>query len=477
MFEKSKVNNNFFIKLFKTPRCYYMYSVNKDAIVEITEDLYNFLNDSFLDVSILKEEDQKQYDYLIQSGYLSERRYNEIRHPGTDSLDKYLENDLNQLILQVTQTCNLSCFYCPYANKTNGILQRNHSDKHMTFEMAKKAVDFFIERATSKNEISVSFYGGEPIIAFDLIKSIVSYLELNAIGKNVIYTMTTNGTLLNDSIIDYLIKKQFYVIFSIDGPAEIHDKNRKRLDGSGSFESAFGNLKKMLAKMPNREHVSINMVLNPENNLDEVFKLFEDPVFNKQLKVQVSVADDLQLENGLTVSEEYNEKINYWYFLGALDFLEIVHDLRIPRFVETYYQTLEKESTALKNGNKVLSENGAPGGPCLPGVRRLFVSADGIFFPCEKVNELSDAMKIGTIDKGFDIDKAKCILNIASLTPEKCRNCWALLKCQICARLADDNGKLSANVKNMHCGETISYAEDLLHGYALINECMTVYKR
>lgn len=467
-----------FIKLFKSPRCYYVYSVNRDSIMPISKNIYEYL-DGKLTMSSLSDDDIKLIQSLESNGFLSKKRFSRICHADTDNLENLLENNIHHMVLQVTQSCNLTCSYCPYANNTNGELQRNHANKHMNFDIAKKAIDYLIDHSSNENELTISFYGGEPLIKFDLIKSIVSYVKKVAIGKRIEFNMTTNGTLMNDEIIDYLVDNSFEVFFSIDGPSKIHDVNRKNRDGSGSFNVAFSNLKKMIEKYGDEDlhHVSINMVFDPNNNFDDVLELFGDPIFSRNINVLASMADDLQLEKSIVATSDYLQKINYLYFLGALDFLKIVKGLSIPSFVRSAFAYSEKTCTLMRDTTKELPEYGAPGGPCVPGVRRIFVTADGTFYPCEKVNEMSVAMKIGDIETGINIEKAKSILNIAQLTPEKCRNCWALLRCQTCGRMADDGKELSSTLKNKYCYKTFSYMDDLLKDFALINECKTVYKR
>jgi uncharacterized protein len=91
------------------------------------------------------------------------------------------------------------------------------------------------------------------------------------------------------------------------------------------------------------------------------------------------------------------------------------------------------------------------GGPCIPGAQRLFMNVDGYLFPCERVSESSEKMRIGHVDTGFDIQKAREILNIGQITENKCKHCWAIRFCYLCAVYADDVKEFSKELKMSYC--------------------------
>lgn len=472
-------NEKPFIHLYRSPRGYYFFDVNKDTIVSVNKDIYDHL-DGKTGFDELSDDDKNRINDLKKDGYLSGKHYSEIKHPDLDELNYYLDNKCNQLILQVTQSCNLVCYYCAYANKSGGELQRDHSNKMMTWETAKAGIDFFYEHSKENTDVTISFYGGEPLIAFDLIKKAVLYAEELFQGKKLSFSMTSNATLYNDEIIEFVMKHNFNLLFSIDGPESIHDINRLRVDGTGSFKSAFENLCK-ITKLYGKEaqrHVSVNSVLNPANDVDEVLSLFDEEVFEKyKIGVSSTLADDDYLVNKIEVTEAYNIKIVYQYFLGLLDHLKLVDGLKISPVVTGYTSSLTKIYGGYKKVANGLADTGAPGGPCIPGQRRLFLNADGDFYPCERVSELTDVMKIGNIREGFYYDKAAAILNVGSITAEKCKNCYAITHCQLCAKCAAEGDHLSAAQRMEHCSETYSSFDNEVASCILIKESRTLYKR
>ena len=120
----------------------------------------------------------------------------------------------------------------------------------MSWDTAKKAIDFFLKRNIELPEIIIGFYGGEPLLEFDLIKKCVEYVESIVEGKKVFFNITTNGTLLTDEVVDFFVEKDFKLSISLDGSQKEHDVNRKFRDGSGSFNTIINNIKRIKTRYP-----------------------------------------------------------------------------------------------------------------------------------------------------------------------------------------------------------------------------------
>ena len=209
-----------FIHLFSTPLGYYLYDVNTNEILKIDEDVYDYLQSG----NIKDTQTIKKIDKLKREGYLKCFRVEETEHPATELLPFYLQSKVGQLVLQVTQNCNLRCDYCVYSGK---YITRGHTNKRMNYETAKKAIDFLKEHSVEKERVIIGFYGGEPLLEFELIKKCVKYARKELKGKQINFALTTNATLLNDEIINYFIEHSFIVTVSIDGPKEMHDDLRR----------------------------------------------------------------------------------------------------------------------------------------------------------------------------------------------------------------------------------------------------------
>lgn len=117
-----------------------------------------------------------------------------------------------------------------------------------------------------------------------------------------------------------------------------------------------------------------------------------------------------------------------------------------------------------------------PSDPCVPGLLRLFVDYKGNLFPCERVSESSEAMKIGDIHKGFDLVQVSRLLNVSTLSEENCKKYWAFRLCNQCTKKADDGSKyLSTDKKIEHCLESKMSAYNEVQNYIIMNEIPMYY--
>lgn len=465
-----------FIHLLSSSNGFYFFDVNKNEIVNVEKGVYDFLMKLANNEEVQpNEEVKKKVDELKKRGYLSSNVLKEIKHPESDNLEYHLDRHINQLTLQITQNCNLRCSYCAYS-KFDNLGQRNHSNKEMTIETAKKAVDFLLEHSYDSERIVIGFYGGEPLLRFDFIKEIVSYAKENFVGKELSFSLTTNATLLTEEIMEYSINNNIDILMSLDGPEEIHDLNRKFVDGTGSFTKILSNLRKLKDKYGDdlKKILRINTVMDPQNDFDKINTIFENEIL-KDLHSNAVIVENLFSNEETIYSKEFLEKYFYQIFIGILCSLDAVKDLKTSPLITgaiSAIHTFEGEM----NGVKGLPEIGAPSGPCIPGKRRLFVTVDGEFFPCERVSEVSKVMNIGNLDNGFKVKRADDLLNIGKLTPVECKKCWALTKCNICAKAIEKDGELSAEAKLSLCDNVRGSTEAKLKELILLKECRTIYK-
>ena len=175
----NKRNEIPFIHLFSTPLGYYFYDVNTNDIVKVNGETYEFLQSGTTEYMELV---QKELNDLKRRGYLKTNHVEQTLHPLTELLPFYAESKLGQLILQVTQNCNLRCDYCVYSGNYE---TRGHTNKRMHINMAKKAIDFFRDHTKDQKEVTIGFYGGEPLLEFPLIKECVNYAEQRLKGKGL----------------------------------------------------------------------------------------------------------------------------------------------------------------------------------------------------------------------------------------------------------------------------------------------------
>ena len=149
------------------------------------------------------------------------------------------------LCLHIAHTCNLNCSYC-FASQG-----KYHGDRAvMSFEVGKRALDFLIENSGTRRNLEVDFFGGEPLMNFDVVKQLVAYAREveKKHNKNFRFTLTTNGMLIDDDVIDFANREMSNVVLSLDGRKEIHDRFRVDYAGRGSWERIVPKFQKLVAE-------------------------------------------------------------------------------------------------------------------------------------------------------------------------------------------------------------------------------------
>lgn len=457
------------IHLFTTPGGYYIFDVNTNLILKTNESVYNLLRNNNTAGAQGNAEVLQMIENMKVNGYLSSNKVSEIVHPADRMLEHYLNNKLRAITLQITQQCNFRCEYCIFSGHYSN---RSHTDKKMDFEMAKKGIDFLIAHSRDSETVSIGFYGGEPLLEFDTIKKCIEYATHNAEGKRIEYTLTTNGSLLNERITAFLEANKVSLLISLDGPKEIHDKNRKFAgSGCGTFDKVMENLEKIRKKFPQYfKKIGFSVVIDPQIDFSCVNKFFTSYDMVKDLKKLPSFISMNYAKNEVHASEEFTVSRNYEIFKVLLYKIKKLDQKYISALVLNYYDNLKRYLYDNRKPTPKLFDKEHHGGPCIPGAQRLFMNIYGDLFPCERVSEESGPMKIGHIDTGFNIEKCRDLLNIGKLTRESCQNCWALRFCTMCGAFADNLESLSGETKKPQCGSVRTNTEGLFKDYCALKE-------
>lgn len=457
-----------FIHLLETPYGKYVYDLNKSSVIKVPDAVYDYLQD------MISEPDTQVRAYLEDlknQGYLKEKHIKVSEHSVTEYYPSFVRHNLGQLTLQITQRCNLKCEYCVYSGN---YYNRAHANRTMPFEMAKKAIDYFISHSRDSSNFGISFYGGEPLLEFDLIKKCVAYADSRSEGRKVTYNFTTNGTLLTEEKYDFLVEHDFAILVSLDGPEEVHDRHRVFSGSSvGSFHQMFCNLKNFKEKYPKyyAEKISFNTVLDPSFPIKEICDFTRKNELINQSIILSSVINGVQAKDEIHYSEQFKEEYEYEKFKVMLWKLGRLERTDIPPLMQRHFGEMKRLAVGFERIIlNELPDKGHRGGPCIPGVRKLFVDVDGKLFPCERVSETSEVACIGHIDEGIDEEKALQLLNIEWLTSENCRNCWAYLLCPTCFTHADDEGRLSKEKQMRECQGWRMQIEDDIKDYLVLNE-------
>ena len=315
------------------------------------------------------------------------------------------------LCLHVSHDCNLACKYC-FAEEG-----KYHQGKRelMSFEVGKRALDFLVENSGNRHNLEVDFFGGEPLMNFDVVKQLVKYgrsIE-DKYDKKFRFTLTTNGVLLNDEILEFANKEMGNLVLSIDGRKEVHDRMRPFCGGQGSYDAIVGKLKHA-ADSRNQTDYYVRGTFT-RNNLDfsEDVKHLADLGF-EQISVEPVVAGP---EADYSIREE-----DVPYILEQYDLLakELIERKKRGEGVNFFHFMIDLE-----------------GGPCVykrlsgcgSGTEYLAVTPTGDLYPCHQFVGMDD-FKLGDVFTGINNTELQDKFKLCNVyAKEQCRDCFALFYC------------------------------------------------
>lgn len=261
-----------FVHFMELNKEIYLFDVNTNMISRVNERVYRYLTTNE-QVTELNVEDMILIENMKRAGMLKPNQIKKIEHPMTNYVEDVVENNMTRITLQVTQNCNFRCEYCVYSGSYHN---RVHNNKRMDWDTAKTALDFLCEHSRNSSEITVSFYGGEPLLEIELIKRCVNYAKTIFKGKMLRFNLTTNASLLADDVILYMQKEKFLLTISLDGPQEVHDKNRTFADGKrGTYDVVMKHIKRIKEIAPDFvDSISFNAVLDDENEFKTINNVY-----------------------------------------------------------------------------------------------------------------------------------------------------------------------------------------------------------
>lgn len=352
------------------------------------------------------EETFEEIENLIKTGKL----FSKDIYEGKNLDLKKRDSVVKALCLHIAHTCNLNCEYC-FAGQG----KYHGEDALMSFEVGKQALDFLVKNSGTRKNLEVDFFGGEPLVNFEVVKQLVKYARSieKENNKHFRFTLTTNGVLLNDDVIDFLNEEMDNVVLSLDGRKEINDAKRKNINGDGSYDIIVPKFKKFVEKRGNKEYYMRGTFTR--NNLDFTNDIFHmaDLGFT-ELSMEPVVSSE---ETDYSLREEDLDKIYEQY--------EILAKEMIKRKKEgnpfTFYHYMIDLS----------------GGPCIykritgcgSGTEYLAVTPNGDFYPCHQfVGDKKFLM--GNVKDGIANKELRDEFKLCNVYSRKeCKDCWAKLYC------------------------------------------------
>jgi len=452
---------------------YYIFSNYSNHILKTDELVFSIIDDSFVieNKEIIAKnrnsfpeskisEALKNISKLKKKGILSNFKFKRLSIDSTAQnlpiIKEVLDKKLSVLILNVTENCNLRCKYCIYSGSYKN--RRKHNNiNDMPISIAKKSVDFFVKHNKESSSKQISFYGGEPLLRFEFIKEVIEYAK--KIDREIKFNITTNGTLLNENIIEYLNGVNIrYLTISIDGPKEIHDSNRQFVNGFGTFDVLFEKIQMIKEKFSDfyMNKLKFNAVIVPfDNDFNTIPNFFNIENFSFLTDIsKLSFGEINPSENDYVNNTKYINFLNDYYpYIRESYKRNILKGEDFSRFLVQRNFLFRRLNTIHLRSHKCLSDFSYywPNSICIPGSRSLFVNSDGEFYPCEKLSDYQD-MKIGTIHKGFYYNKiTSYIYEYCNKIQEKCSRCWVYRMCGECFLSIRENRRFNLKKRNMYC--------------------------
>jgi len=381
------------------------------------------LSDKFPEEEI--REALEDIEYLVENGML----YTDDSQVTIDMLEGR-GAVIKAMCLHAAHDCNMTCKYC-FGDK--GAFEGVRS--LLSRKPEKKAIDFLLEHSGSRRNLEIDFFGGEPLMNFEVVKSLVDYgREAEKVyGKNIRFTITTNGLLLDDDKADYINENMDNVILSIDGRPEVNDNMRRTCNDKGTYDIITKNYLRFVEKRKGTYYVRGTFTRENLDFSEDVRHLVDKGFKNVSVEpvvTDLSVGYALQDEDAETLFQEY-DKLTDLYLEYAKE----------GKKFEFFHFNVD-----LNQGPCVVKRVSG----CGAGTEYVAVSPEGDIYPCHQFVGNPD-FKLGNLYDGNFENKWYDKFNQAHIyNKEKCRDCWAKFYC---------SGGCHANAYHMN--------HDILEPYSL----------
>lgn len=390
---------------------------------QVTEAVISRLKDSYPEAEIAEALEEIQY--LIDAGELFSK---DVYHDYIVDFKKR-KTVVKALCLHIAHDCNLACQYC-FAEEGEYHGRR----AIMSFEVGKKAIDFLLLNSGNRKNLEIDFFGGEPLMNWEVVKQIVEYgrSKEKEYNKNFRFTMTTNGVLLNDEIMEYCNKEMSNVVLSLDGRKEVNDKMRPFRNGKGSYELIVPKFQKFAKLRENKDYYIRGTFTRENMDFAKDVLEFADLGF-KSMSIEPVVA---QAEEYYAIREEDIPQILKEYDNLAVEYIKRRKEGRGFNFFHFNIDLQQGPCVAKRLAG------------CGSGTEYLAVTPWGDFYPCHQFVGQDDYL-LGNVDEGLLNTKVRDEFKLCNVyAKDKCQDCFARFYC---------SGGCAANSYNFHGNITDAY--------------------
>ena len=324
--------------------------------------------------------------------------------------DMMVNSPVKAMCLNVAHDCNLRCEYCFAAKGDFGC-----GRKLMPLEVGKKAIDFLITHSAGRHNLEMDFFGGEPLMNWDVVKELVLYAreQEKLYNKNFRFTITTNGLLLTDDKIDFINREMSNCVLSLDGRKEVNDRLRVRVDGTGCYDQIVPKYQKLVAQRGDKDYYARGTFTKYNLDFTEDVLHMADLGFD-QVSVEPVVSDE------------------------KLDYSIKTEDL--PRVFEEYERLANalirrrKEGRGFNFFHFMINLNQGPCAikrlrGCGCGNEYVAVTPEGDIYPCHQFVG-DEQWKMGNVlEDSFDLSMKERFVKANVYSKPECKNCWAKFYC------------------------------------------------
>ncbi len=317
---------------------------------------------------------------------------------------------IKALCLHIAHACNLNCEYC-FASQG-----KYHGERAlMSFEVGKRALDFLVENSGTRKNLEVDFFGGEPLMNFQVVKDLVKYARSieKEKNKNFRFTLTTNGVLIDDDVIEFANKEMSNVVLSLDGRKEVHDRYRVDYNGKGSWETILPKFKKLVKARDNKNYYMRGTFthFNPDfvEDIKEMLKHGFTELSMEPVVCPEGDKNQLTKEDIAVVLSQYEE------------LAKLILERKQQGKPFTFYHYM----IDLKGGPCIYKRISG----CGSGTEYMAVTPQGDLYPCHQfVGE--EKFKLGNVFDGVtNKEVTKEFMDCNVYAREDCKDCWAKLYC------------------------------------------------
>lgn len=469
-------------QLIDTESANYLYDTNSNRLLKLDDFSYLVLQNALQSHSLENPEDFGQLN-ITPAGLtpalrkavgkfhiLAEPRFRQLGfHLSSSRMKSIIRQHLQHLVLKITETCNFRCDYCVYGGAYE--FERVHSSAQMSVPIAFAAVSYFLDHSYESPEVVISFTGGEPLLQFDLMNKITKLARQKANGRKVKYFINTNGYLLGDDQIDFLVQNSFDLRISLDGPPSIHNAHRYTAGMKPTFDRIMANVKRLYERHRDYylSHVSFSVVIADAQRADEVFGFFANNEFLNIVPKIVSIVNPYRRLSAYEPLSSNYSQLARTLGEGKRSFVKcLIGDSSQPEnhMMQFFYLKLLRQIHLREV--RELEEVEWPNDACIPCAHRLYCKTNGDFSFCDKE---AVGWTIGNVQDGVNIEVLLHIMDdYCRMSENDCTKCWAVRFCTACFADASEGERFSLDTKREHCRNIRRKIFDELELYCHIME-------